>query len=193
MSAQGKTDMVFHIQRIYTKDISFEVLHAPQIFQQEWLPTVSIDLDTHYEKLSSSEQVSSSENELFEVMLRITVKATLDEAAKKVDNNTGKQDKNQEEKEEDGKTAFVCEVEQAGIFSIGGTNSDSLELCLRAYCPNILFPYVRECITSLVARGTFPPLYLAPVNFDALYMDFLAQKAESKKAKGQNSESHQDA
>ena len=48
--------------------------------------------------------------------------------------------------------------------------------CLGAYCPNILFPYARECITSLVSRGTFPQLNLAPVNFDALFMNYLQQQ-----------------
>ena len=48
--------------------------------------------------------------------------------------------------------------------------------CLGAYCPNILFPYARECITSMVSRGTFPQLNLAPVNFDALFMNYLQQQ-----------------
>jgi preprotein translocase subunit SecB len=56
-----------------------------------------------------------------------------------------------------------------------------------AYCPNILFPYARECITSLVSRGTFPQLNLAPVNFDALFMNYLQQQA------GEGAEQHQDA
>ncbi|MBN0934391.1 protein-export chaperone SecB, partial [Pseudomonas aeruginosa] len=59
--------------------------------------------------------------------------------------------------------------------------------CLGAYCPNILFPYARECITSLVSRGTFPQLNLAPVNFDALFMNYLQQQA------GEGAEQHQDA
>ncbi|MEE6027856.1 protein-export chaperone SecB, partial [Escherichia coli] len=56
-----------------------------------------------------------------------------------------------------------------------------------AYCPNILFPYARECITSMVSRGTFPQLNLAPVNFDALFMNYLQQQA------GEGTEEHQDA
>jgi len=60
--------------------------------------------------------------------------------------------------------------------------------CLGAYCPNILFPYARECITSLVSRGTFPQLNLAPVNFDALFMNYLQQQQGEEGA-----EPHQDA
>lgn len=67
------------------------------------------------------------------------------------------------------KVAFVVEVKQAGIFSIEGMPKDQLGPVLGSFCPNILFPYARETISSLVTRGGFPPLYLAPVNFDALY------------------------
>ncbi len=62
--------------------------------------------------------------------------------------------------------------------------------CLGAYCPNILFPYAREAITSLVGRGTFPQLNLAPVNFDALFMNYLQQQQGEQ---AQNSEAQQDA
>ncbi len=45
-------------------------------------------------------------------------------------------------------TAFLCEVQQGGIFSIDGIEGTQMAHCLGAYCPNILFPYARECITS---------------------------------------------
>ena len=38
-------------------------------------------------------------------------------------------------------------------------------------CPNVLFPYARETIDTLIVKGTFPPFMLAPVNFDALYAE----------------------
>lgn len=84
--------------------------------------------------------------------------------------------------------AFIAEVQQAGIFLIQGLDEASMSHTLGAFCPNILFPYARECITSLVSRGTFPQLNLAPVNFDALFMNYLQQQAETEGA-----EPHQDA
>ena len=101
---------------------------------------------------------------VYEVVLRVTVTASLGE-----------------------ETAFLCEVQQGGIFSIEGIDGTQMAHCLGAYCPNILFPYARECITSLVSRGTFPQLNLAPVNFDALFMNYLQQQA------GEGAEQHQDA
>lgn len=64
---------------------------------------------------------------------------------------------------------FIAEVQQAGIFAISGLDEESMRHTLGAFCPNILFPYAREAVDNLVLRGSFPPLMLAPVNFDALF------------------------
>ena len=77
-----------------------------------------------------------------------------------------------------GATAFVAEVKQAGIFLIAGVPDEQLTQLVGAYCPNILFPYVREAISDLVNRGSFPQLLLAPVNFDALFAQAQQQRAE---------------
>ncbi|MBX9586474.1 MAG: protein-export chaperone SecB [Gammaproteobacteria bacterium] len=76
------------------------------------------------------------------------------------------------------KTAFLAETKQAGIFSIGNFNEEQRSQLLGSFCPNILFPYARETITSLVTRGGFPQLYLAPINFDAVYQQQLKQGEE---------------
>ncbi|MEN4532892.1 protein-export chaperone SecB [Pantoea agglomerans] len=144
MSEHNTNEMQFQIQRVFTKDISFEAPNAPQVFQKEWEPDVKLDLDTASSQLA---------DEVYEVVLRVTVTATVGE-----------------------ETAFLCEVQQAGIFTISGIEGTQMAHCLGAYCPNILFPYARECITSLVSRGTFPQLNLAPVNFDALFMNYLQQQ-----------------
>jgi preprotein translocase subunit SecB len=73
------------------------------------------------------------------------------------------------------KAAFLAEVKQAGIFSIGEFPEDQLKQLLGSFCPNILFPYAREALTSMVTRGGFPQLYLAPINFDAVYQQQLKQ------------------
>ncbi|RBW44935.1 protein-export chaperone SecB [Psychromonas sp. B3M02] len=78
--------------------------------------------------------------------------------------------------------AFLCEVQQAGIFSVSDLEGAQLAHCLNAFCPNILFPYAREAVSSMVTRGTFPQLNLAPVNFDALFQQAMASKqAEAEK------------
>lgn len=81
-----------------------------------------------------------------------------------------------------GKTAFLAEVNHAGIFGISGLTSDEMGRTLGSYCPNILFPYVREVLSDLVTRGGFPPFILAPVNFEAIYKKHLAEQSEEQPA-----------
>lgn len=99
---------------------------------------------------------------VYEVVLKVTVTAT-----------------------SDGKTAFLAEVAQAGIFELRMFPAEQVQAVLGTVCPSILFPYAREVVSDLVARGTFPPLYLSPVNFEALYAEHLAkQKAEGTEGAG---------
>ena len=76
------------------------------------------------------------------------------------------------------KTMFLAEVAQAGLFSIVNVPADELDPLLGIGCPTILYPYVREAISDLVTRGGFPPVVLAPVSFEALYMQ--RQQEEGK-------------
>jgi preprotein translocase subunit SecB len=73
------------------------------------------------------------------------------------------------------KTAYLIEVCQAGIFSLQGFSEQEYGQLLGSYCPNVLFPYAREAVSDLVVKGGFPPMLLAPVNFDALYMQHIQQ------------------
>lgn len=82
-------------------------------------------------------------------------------------------------------TAFLVEVQQAGIFTIQGAGEEQLEHLLGSFCPSILFPYAREAISTEVSRGSFPQLVLSPVNFDAVYI----QQREEKKKASQDKES----
>lgn len=80
------------------------------------------------------------------------------------------------------KTAYLCEVHQAGIFGMSGFNDRTLQGLLGSYCPSMLFPYVREAVSDLTGKGGFPPLALAPVNFDALYTQEQARRQEQENA-----------
>ncbi|OCG28737.1 protein-export chaperone SecB [Gilliamella sp. Fer1-1] len=149
MTEQNNTqqpETQFAIQRIYTKDVSFETNNVPEIFTKQWQPDLNIELN-------SSSQVLS-EN-VYEIALRVTVTV-----------------KQQDE------VVYICEVTQAGIFSLIGFDEGQIQHCVGAYCPNILFPYAREVVSSLVNKGTFPQVNLEPVNFEALFINYLQQQAE---------------
>jgi len=76
-------------------------------------------------------------------------------------------------------TAYLVEVNQAGIFALGGFSDAEMGPMLASFCPNILFPYAREVISDLVTKGGFPQMLLAPVNFDALYAQHLQQAQQA--------------
>lgn len=88
-------------------------------------------------------------------------------------------------KRANGKTAFIVEVQQAGLFFIQGLTGDMLQMALGTVCPTTLFPYLRESIDGLVVKGGFPPLHLAPVNFEALFRQAVAER--QAQAAAQNS------
>ena len=75
------------------------------------------------------------------------------------------------------KTAYLAEVQQAGIFGLAGFDPAGLDAMLGAQCPAILYPYARAAISDLVGNGGFPPFQLQPINFDALYAEGLRQRA----------------
>ncbi|MEX1222448.1 protein translocase subunit secB [Pseudidiomarina planktonica] len=142
---QEQQQQAFAIQRVYTKDVSFEAPNSPQIFRREWKSDLNLDLNVKNEKI---------EDNLYEVVLKLTVTSKIDDDV-----------------------AFLCEVQQAGIFTIGDQVEEGQRAhMLAAFCPNILFPYAREVVSSLVGRATFPQLNLAPVNFDAVFAQHMEQQ-----------------
>lgn len=80
----------------------------------------------------------------------------------------------------DDKTIFLVELQQAGLFEIVGYAGEELGAIVGSFCPNILFPYARETIASLIQKGGFPEFVLQPINFDALYAQSQQQKAAAE-------------
>ena len=99
--------------------------------------------------------------EHYEVVVTITVTATMDD-----------------------ETAFLVEVQQAGIFMARGLEGEGLRQVLSIFCPNMLFPYAREVIDNTVVRGTFPALMLSQVNFEALYAQAVQQAQQQAGEQG---------
>jgi preprotein translocase subunit SecB len=147
-AVQPEISAQFQIQRIYVKDVSYEVPNAPQIFKESGQADIKMNLAQRVDKL---------EDDIHEVVLTVTVTATAGE-----------------------KTAYLAEVAQAGIFMIAGLNEQALHAVINTLCPNTLFPYARQAISSLVGQGGFPPLTLQPVNFDQLYAQRMQQMMEEQ-------------
>ena len=98
------------------------------------------------------------ENSLYQVVLRMTVTVST----------------------EDDELMYLVEVQQAGVFLVDGLEENARLHTLGSFCPNVLFPYAREVIDSLVVKGSFPPLMLSPVNFDAIYQQSLVEQARKE-------------
>ena len=105
--------------------------------------------------MSLNQKVGRLNDAVFEVVLGVTLTCTLGE-----------------------KTVYLAEVQQAGIFGLGGFDDRNLDMMLGTDCPNVLFPYVRQAISDLIVSGGFPPFYLQPINFDGLYAEGLRRRAD---------------
>jgi preprotein translocase subunit SecB len=77
------------------------------------------------------------------------------------------------------KTAYLCEVHQAGVFGCAGFDAGQLDAVLGTYCPNVLFPYARQVISDLVQNGGFPPFFMQPINFDQIYAETQKRRQEA--------------
>ena len=75
------------------------------------------------------------------------------------------------------KAIYVAEVKQAGVFGLVGFDAATLDGMLGVHCPNVLYPYARQLISELIQAGGFPPFFLQPINFEALYAEGLRQRA----------------
>ncbi|MFV1872650.1 MAG: protein-export chaperone SecB [Oleiphilus sp.] len=90
----------------------------------------------------------------------------------------------------EGMTAYIVEVQQAGIFAMQGIEGGHLAQAINAFCPNLLFPYLRETIDTVVIKGSFPAMMLAPVNFDAIFAQAVMKKQKEAAAAAEDQTSH---
>lgn len=143
-------EQAFAIQKIFVKDMSFESPNTPNIFLEK-----DWQPDVNLNLQSTSRAIDEI---VYEVILSVTVTAKANEET----------------------TAYLAEVQYAGIFTLNNFADEDKTYMLGSYCPNLLFPYIREAISDVVAKGGFPQLLLAPVNFDALLQQKLQQQQEKE-------------
>ena len=152
MSAAATTEEMqptFNIEKLYVKDLSVEVPHAPSIFLERENPQIDLQLNTEF---------SAIDQGIYEVIVAVTLTAKLPTKDK---------------------VMFLIEVKQAGIFHVKNIPELELESVLGVVCPNILYPYLREVVTDVSVRSGFAPVLLNPINFEALFQQQKAQAAEA--------------
>ena len=135
------------LQRIYVKDVSFEVPGAPGVFNEQTQPQLQMNLQQAVQRLNEN---------AYEVVLGINLTCAIGD-----------------------KAVYVAEVKQAGVFGLAGFDAATLDGMLGVHCPTVLYPYARQLISDLIQAGGFPPFFLQPINFEALYAEGLRRRAES--------------
>lgn len=138
----------FTIEKVYAKDVSFEVPGGPAAFSEQAQPQLQLNLNQSVQRLNETN---------YEVVLGITLTCNADE-----------------------KPLYLVEVKQAGVFTLSGFDAAQLDAMLGTHCPTVLYPYARTLISSLVQAGGFPPFFLQPINFEALYAEGLRQRSEKQ-------------
>ena len=112
-------------------------------------------------QMNLSQKVQRLTDRGFEVVLGVTLTCTVGE-----------------------KTAYLAEVQQAGVFGLSGFDEQALDMMLGTHCPNALYPYARQAIADLIQGGGFPPFLLQPINFETLYAEGLRQRAQQQAQQG---------
>ena len=106
-------------------------------------------------QLNLAQQVGTLADSVYEVVLTVTVTCKVAE-----------------------KTAYLAEVQQAGVFGLAGFDDPNREAVLATYCPNVLFPYARQAVSDMIQSGGFPPFLMQPINFEQLYAEQMRRRAE---------------
>ncbi|MFA5824665.1 MAG: protein-export chaperone SecB [Gallionellaceae bacterium] len=150
VTPQQEPQAIFNIEKLYVKDLSLEIPHAPAIFLERENPQIDLQLHTN---------ATPVEEGVYEVTITVTVTAKLPEKDK---------------------VMFLVEAKQAGIFQLRNIPQSEIEAVLAVVCPNILYPYLREVVSDVVVRAGFAPVILSPINFDALYQQQKQQATEVK-------------
>ena len=140
-----------------TRQMTIQKIYVKDLsFESPSSPQIFAEPPEHEVDLNLSTNTTSLGHDIYEVNLAITITVRAGE-----------------------KTAYLIEVQQAGVFLIQGFSDEERAPILGSYCPNTLFPFAREAVSDIVNKGGFPQFILAPMNFDAIYAQHVQQNAAS--------------
>jgi len=139
---------LFNVDRVYIKKASFDPIDTPKVFGEQ-MKSPEAKIEL---KVSNNKL---EEEAYYEVIIAMTINGKVGD-----------------------KEIFNITVEQAGIFKLLGFTDSERPPILEALCPSILYPYLCQAISNLLVLGSFMPLHLQPINFDALYQQKVAQAKE---------------
>jgi len=149
---ETKENPVFRMQKMYTKDLSFENPNAPAVYitPQKLEPAVEVNLKLNNKKM---------DDDHWEVAVQITAKIST---------------------KDDNKVMFILEIEHAGVFLLKNIPEEHLPMILAVDCPTLLFPFTRQIVSQVSTDGGFAPFLMEPVNFMALFQNAKKKKEEAE-------------
>ena len=163
-NSNGAANGLAHPQDQGQAQLSLQRIYVKDVsFEAPGAPQIFAQQGQPNVELNLSQRVAQVGTDAFEVVLSVTATCKVED-----------------------KTAYLAEVHQAGIFGLSGFDAQARDAVLSTYCPNVLFPYVRQVVSDLIQNGGFPPFFLQPINFDALYAEQLRRRAEGAAAQPAN-------
>ena len=140
----------------YVKDLSFENPHAPESLISGWAaPETNVQISLSQQHIKDN---------TFESSLHFRI-----EAKNRADN----------------RMAFIIDLQYGAFVALVNVPPESVQAVLMVEVPKLLFPFVRELVANMTGRGGYPPLYLTPINFEAIYVGELKRlQAEKSKQTG---------
>ncbi len=77
---------------------------------------------------------------------------------------------------------FKFELNYAGVFRLENVPANQIQPAIMVEGPRLLFPFARQIIAEAVRNGGYPPLYIDPIDFNALFLQRVAAAAASTQA-----------
>jgi preprotein translocase subunit SecB len=133
----------------YAKDFSFENPNAPRSLAPQQGQGPTINIQVNV----NAKQLAETD---FEVDLKL-------EGDGKVGNEV----------------LFAFDLTYAGVFRARNIPPDQLHAVIMIECPRLLFPFARQMVADAVRNGGFPPLYIDPIDFVALYRQKAAEQGQA--------------
>ncbi len=141
----------------YVKDASFENPNAPDSLVSGWpAPNTEVKISIANKHIKDN---------LFECEVNFNVEAR--------------------HAEDKSKVAFIIDLHYGAMIALQNIPQENIHPILMVEVPKLLFPFMREMIADMTAKGGYPPLYLAPVSFEQMYveqMKLLKEKQDTQKA-----------
>jgi preprotein translocase subunit SecB len=140
MGPNGQPAPPLQLNIQYTRDLSFEVPGAPEVFvTMREQPRVELALDVQ------ARPVPGQAPNVFEVSLQIRADGKVGDTS-----------------------AFIAELAYCGVFTLN-VPQEHVEPVLLVECPRLLFPFARNILADVTRDGGFPPVLLAPIDFVQLW------------------------